>query len=108
MSHLPVRLSANAPFIHLETCLHAIVQDGFSGLHTVKLDLINELTRLLDARITILLDQPHFILIIHNHDEKLAVLGTVQQHSNQAYDITLDGHTVNTGPTMIQAIRDFI
>ncbi|RRK09582.1 hypothetical protein D1831_11950 [Lactiplantibacillus garii] len=108
MAPLPAQFNTCNQFMALETCLHAVVHDGFDGFQNVKLALVDELARLLDARITILLDQPQFVLIIHNHREKLAVLGNVQPGSERRYDITLDGHSVNSGPELMDTIYNFL
>ncbi|CAM3154840.1 hypothetical protein LAPL110952_06980 [Lactiplantibacillus plajomi] len=108
MTPLPEPYSTNNQLMALETCLHAVIQEGFHGLHTVKVALSGELCQLLNAEITILLDQPKFVLIIHNHREKLAVLGHVQPRTTSQYDITLDGHTVNSGPDLMAVINRFM
>ena len=108
MATLPVQFNTRNQLMALETCLHAVVQRGFTGLKTVEEALTTELAHLLDAHITILHDAPQFVLIIHNHREKLAILGHIEPCRQHHYDITLDGHTVNNGPELMRVIYAYL
>lgn len=104
MATLPATLTTSNQFMALETCLHAVILGGFDGLATVKDAVIDELSRLLESRITILQDEPRFVLIIHNHRQKLAILGQIQAQANAQFEITLDGHVINSGSELMDII----
>ncbi|MFB9768690.1 hypothetical protein [Lactiplantibacillus modestisalitolerans] len=108
MAQLPLGYDEANQLMGLENCLHAVGQTGFNGLKAVNENLVAELGHLLNAEITILRDAPRFILIIHNHREKLAILGHIHQQEDAHYNILLDGYPVNDGPALMAVLYKYL
>ncbi len=104
MTTLPIHLTNPHQLTVLETCLQSVFRAGFTGLRTVDDTLAAELTRLLPAHVTIRYDAPRFVLIIQNRREKFTIMGRILTGEHPPFTLTLDGHPVNDGLTLLTTI----
>ncbi|MCT3064729.1 hypothetical protein [Lactiplantibacillus pentosus] len=99
------------PLVHdfnLDGCWSAVIDEGTPGLARVNQPLTQLLGTWLAAHVTILCDTASFLLIIHDHHQKLAIPGRISPGTSQPYDIKLDGWPVNNSAALMAIVQKYL
>ncbi|MDV0430402.1 hypothetical protein RXV91_05875 [Lactiplantibacillus sp. DA1] len=84
-----------------------ITHEGLSGLVTIKQPLAAALSDCLAAHVTILYETSMFLLIIHDHRQKIAIPGHIYPGTTQPYHISLDGWPVDDSMTLLTIVQKY-
>ncbi|WP_251898989.1 hypothetical protein [Lactiplantibacillus paraplantarum] len=85
-----------------------ITHEGLSGLVTIKQPLTAILNDCLAAHVTILCETASmFLLIIHDHRQKIAIPGHIYPDTTQSYHISLDGWPVDNSTALLTIIQKY-
>ena len=85
-----------------------VTHEGISGLTAVRPDLAATLSTCLAAHVTILCDTTMFLLIIHNHQCKIAIPAHIYPGTTHPYNILLDDAPVNDSRAFMAIIHKYL